>query len=129
MKYKITQLADELNSDQTDSRVRAIIKDVDDRCRRKFNYELTITEVLRNQVEEDKLNPTVKLSPHVDRPCRAVDFRNSDMPVGVKEFLFNYIPHWWPDAVLLWNDRGDASPHCHLAVRTQEPKTGGTIHA
>ena len=116
MNFKTPLIALEFRSDDFDPRCRAIIREIDDQCFRKFNYNLTVTDVLREQNEEEKLNPKVKRSPHVERPSRAADIRTKDMSPEILLFVGNLITFWWPECKLLRDDRGETSPHFHFHV-------------
>lgn len=116
MKYKIANMGSEFSSDKIDPRLRAVLLELDRWFKAKFNYEMTITEILRTQTEEEQLNPTVKHSAHLDG--RAADIRTKDMPVEVLEAAKIYLLKWWPMpyAQILFNDRGEKFPHIHIGI-------------
>lgn len=124
MKYKTSNLSVEFYSDDTDVRLRAIVREVDNQVLTKFGTELTLTEVWRTEEEEHKLNPAVAKSPHSAIPCRAVDIRSKDLTTEIIAFIKSFVAEHWPDVGanaysrtrLLENDRGDQFPHIHIAV-------------
>lgn len=129
MKFKTNALATEFYGDLLDARLRALFLELDLQLSRKFNKEITLTHCLRTPEQQAAFypkNPT-KPSRHLDRPCRAVDFRNADLAPVEIEFLRTHTKLWWPGADFLVNDRGTASPHIHVELNDfpngAKPKT------
>ena len=127
MQFKHESLRNEFfHLEATDPRLRAILAELDFFLQKKFGRELLITGVWRTEAEQQKLYPEffarlgrARPSPHLDRPCRAVDLRSRDLQADEIEALRNYFQNWWgdlPGAAFLINDRGGAFPHIHIQV-------------
>lgn len=105
---------------ELDPRIRAIFLELD--WRFGGDDGLMITHIKRTPEEQQMFypaNPT-KPSPHLDNPVRAIDIRNSDMDKETQLAIVNYFNEWWPEHVILLNDRGTGSPHIHIAVRKKD---------
>ncbi len=110
----------------TDPRLRAVVSELDFFFQQKFGRELVITSVGRTEEEQQVLYPEfferigrVRPSPHLDRPCRAVDLRSRDLSGDEIQALREYFENWWeelPGWAFLVNDRGSAFPHIHIQV-------------
>ncbi len=127
MQFKHEHLKQEFfHLDATDPRLRSVALELDFFFRQTFGRELLVTCVWRTEEEQKKLYPEfsarvglVRPSPHLDRPCRAADFRSRDLSVSEIEALRNYFQSWWgnlPNYAFLVNDRGAAFPHIHVQV-------------
>jgi len=127
MQFKHEHLKEEFfHVEATDPRLRAIVVELDFFFQKKFGRELLTTCVWRTEAEQQKLYPEffnrvglTRPSPHLDRPCRAVDLRSKDLCPEEIEALRNYFQSWWgdlPNAAFLINDRGSAFPHIHIQI-------------
>lgn len=116
--------------DATDARVRAVVMEIDFFFRQRFGRELVVTSVCRTEEEQRELYPDffarvgrARPSPHLDRPCRAVDIRSRDLSALEVQALREYFATWWeelPGWVFLVNDRGGAFPHIHVQVGVKQ---------
>lgn len=89
-----------------------------------------VTSVGRTEEEQKELYPDffarvgrVCPSPHLDRPCRAVDIRSRDLSALEVQALREYFATWWeelPGWVFLVNDRGGTFPHIHVQVGVKQ---------
>lgn len=102
-----------------DPRVRAIFLELEEMFGHLIPGGFMITHIRRTPEEQQLFYPTEpnRTSPHLDDPVRAIDIRNSDISPELRVTMANYFNEWWPEAVILWNDRGTGSPHLHIAVR------------
>lgn len=129
MKYADPRFEVQFYGDEVDPRLRAICLELDLWLTQKFNKEMLMTGLLRTPEEQAAIypdNPT-KPSPHLDRPCRAADFRRTHLEHGELITLVGYFAQHWGahhSGLLLVDDRGPAHPHLHIAVYKM-----ATIHA
>lgn len=128
MEFKSAREQHEFFGSELDGRVRAIALELDLWIIYNFKKAMFCTGVLRTTAEQAAIypaNPT-KPSPHLDRPCRAIDFRRTQFTADELLVLTSYFSKNWgkwhykesgnPLAILLVDDRGAATPHLHLAV-------------
>ncbi len=128
MEFKGSREQLEFFGPDLDGRVRAIALELDLWTSHNSKKAMFCTGILRTPEEQAAIypaNPT-KPSPHLDRPCRAADFRRTQFTADELTDLVSYFARYWgkwhyketgnPLAILLVDDRGAASPHLHLAV-------------
>lgn len=90
MKFKDVRQQVEWETGKLPRKITNIIKFIDHYCQAKYNYEITLTEVLRTQEEQDSIykdDPNYKVKPWVSNHqyWRAVDLRTNDMKAGMVE--------------------------------------------
>lgn len=128
MDFKSEREQREFFGAEFDGRVRAIATELDLWSIYNFKKSMLVTGVLRTPEEQAAIypgNPT-KPSPHLDRPCRAVDFRRIQFTAEELNHLVVYFSQNWgkwhyretgnPLAIMLIDDRGATTPHLHIAV-------------
>ena len=127
MEFLSARQQQEFYGPDLDGRVRAIACELDLWSMWQYQKRMFCTAVLRTPAEQAAIYPNnpAKPSPHLDRPCRALDFRRIHFTAEELQALTAYFAHYWgrwhyketgnPAAILLVDDRGPASPHLHLA--------------
>jgi len=85
MKFKTDRIQKEFESNQLPWKLVRIIQMIENFCLAKYNYEITITDILRTQEEQDAIyeySDKYREKPwkSVHQVWRGVDLRTRDMP-------------------------------------------------
>ena len=103
----------------TDSIIRAITFDLAFWLLINFDHTiLLITCLFRNETE-NRDDGGSKTSRHLEKPCRAVDYRTRDWPKEAVPSVIKYLQDTWGDLIYIL-DEGD---HLHIQLsRSHFPK-------
>lgn len=121
MKFTSPELSEDWATGPIDVRLKTVCGDLDAWLQAAHGKEMVMTGLLRTPAEQALIypnNPT-KSSPHLDRPCRAADFRRTHLNAEDLVALIAYFSNQYGaahKALLLVDDRGPAHPHLHCAV-------------
>lgn len=121
MKFVDPQLSEDWATGPVDTRLKTVCNALDAWLQTAHGKEMIMTGLLRTPAEQAAIypdNPT-KSSPHLDRPCRAADFRRTHLTPEELVALVAYFSNQWGaahKALLLVDDRGSEHPHLHIAV-------------